>query len=285
MSAMLHERWVDHVLWLYEHGEQVGPRGQGTREVLNDLFEFRAEGNLLDVPSRKLNFRFAVAEFVWMIFGRSDVESLAHYNSVMRQFSDDGLSLTGAYGPHIAAQIWRVTRKLIDDPDTRQAVVTIPRPQVYNTKDEPCTMALQFIKRYGQLHCIASMRSSDAWLGIPYDAFTFSSIQRVVAGIINTPVGNCSINMGSAHLYDRDRGAAFNMMQACELRETISMPPLPGMPPHWLEGVLIHHDMRDVPASELDRPSPWLPYAEVLGIAKTSEEARNILLAESLQGV
>lgn len=48
--------------------------------------------------ARDCNCFFHLYESLWMLAGRNDVESLAYYNSQMRQFSDDFETLNGAYG-------------------------------------------------------------------------------------------------------------------------------------------------------------------------------------------
>lgn len=184
------------------------PRGFPTREDLNGQFWFRADRPAIAAPGRDLNYRFMVAEFVWMLFGLDDVSVLARYNSKMADYSDDGLVLAGAYGPRIARHLPYVVRTLTQDPDSRQAVIPIfddraTRP----SKDVPCTLSLGFYLREGEVHVTAFMRSSDAWLGIPYDAFSFAMIGHVVAAAIGARPGSVCITAGSQHMYDRDRAA------------------------------------------------------------------------------
>lgn len=48
--------------------------------------------------SRDCNHIFHAFESLWMLAGRNDVAPLAHYNSRMADFSDDGKTFHGAYG-------------------------------------------------------------------------------------------------------------------------------------------------------------------------------------------
>lgn len=250
----------------------MSPREQSTREEIDShVLNINSTWNLLDVPKRKLNFRFAVAEWLWMSMGLSDVETLAFYNSKMRAFSDDGERLTGAYGPHICAQLPRIIRQLERDWSTRQAVIEIPRPQDEHTKDNPCSLSLQFLHRRGQLHCIATMRSSDLWLGVPYDTFTFTQIQSAIAGRLKTTRGFFSLHAGSSHLYERDvRSFEVCYSSPCG---TLYSPALPGWPPGWFQELLIHRSASYVPA---DAHPVWRMYADVL-LCGSSAEARDIL--------
>lgn len=280
---MLHNAWFTRLRALDQMGNLVGPRGQLTREFLNPSpLVVEASFNLLDVPARFLNFRFAVAEWLWVAFGHSDVTTIAQYNRVMEQFSDDGVFLTGAYGPHVGAGKRSVLAKLRADRESRQAVIQIPRPAVA-TKDEPCTLSLQYLIRPNdrdglpQLNCIVTMRSSDIWLGVPYDVFTFTQLQNCFAGELGVRRGWLALHAGSAHLYERDRERACTVLASDPLTcGTLFSPALPGFPPTWLDDVLRTRDRSYVPSPANPEDEFWHLYAEVL-LSKSSADARQIL--------
>jgi len=288
---MLHDEWAGQLrtLLTQEIGvEEVKPRGLMTHEMLDwslylgDILD----GNLLDLPARKLNYKFAVAEWLWIMFGHSDVATINQYNPQMKRFSDDGIFLTGAYGPHVAGGIRRVLRKLKADPVSRQAIIEIPRVTV-ETKDDPCTLSIQFLLRDDGLHCVVTMRSSDIWLGVPYDVFTFSMIQNCLAGELGVARGFFSLRAGSSHLYESDFTAASNLLQVgtepgcCY---TLKSPDLPGLPPAWLNEVLTKRSTDQMPTTGDDI---WMPYARALcassqAVARESlVDAHNIATASS----
>lgn len=244
-------------------GNSVGPRGYATHELLNWTLDLHdSTRNILAIPSRRLNYKYMVAEWLWIQFGHSDVRTIKQYNSQLTRFSDDGVFFTGAYGPHFGGGWHRMMDKLRRDPDTRQAVLQVPRPQV-ETKDEPCTLSLQFIKRYDRLHCIATMRSSDIYLGVPYDVFTFTQIQNVVAGELGLPRGFFRLQMASSHLYDSDIPKAMKVLSD-DTPATDSTPDLPGRPPAWLDDVLISASLEPIPSSVDKLNDPWMRYANAL---------------------
>jgi thymidylate synthase len=122
------------------------------------------------------------------------------------------------------------------------------------------------------LHCIVTMRSSDVWLGIPYDVFSFTQIQSAFAGMLGVRRGWLSLHMGSSHLYERDVAAAQGVLETFA-PGTITSPDLPDWPPQWLEHVLRDRDMKHVPE---DAPLCWRTYAMVL-TSPSSEAARGWL--------
>jgi thymidylate synthase len=126
----------------------------------------------------------------------------------MRKFSDDGYILSGAYGPRLHPQWEYIIKSLKESSESRQAVSTIWTPSPLNSKDIPCTISMQWLIRKGLLHCTVNMRSSDVWLGIPYDFFSFSQVTNVLSATVGVPVGSITMNLASSHLYLNNEKAA-----------------------------------------------------------------------------
>lgn len=202
--------------------DTVGPRGMATREIRHCWYRLRDPSRCATwLPGRDLNYSFMVAEWLWIFLGRDDVEMIGFYNENIKQFSDDGVNFWGAYGPQWRGQIGGVLERLRSDRDSRQGVIVIARAE-YNrptwkrvgiietpdrylsTKDVPCTTTMQYLIRNGVLECGVTMRSSDAWLGLPYDIFNFCMLQRCVAAELNIRPGHLTIHIGSSHVYERD---------------------------------------------------------------------------------
>ena len=184
--------------------------------------------NILLSTERNLNYRFMVAEWLWILFGMNELKVIEQYNSEIRKFSDDGLILSGAYGPRLHHQWEYVVNKLKEDPNTRQAVASIWTPVPHPSKDIPCTLTMQFLIRDEKLHCIVNMRSSDIWLGLPYDVFTFSMLTNFVGiSFSHLELGSLTMNLGSSHLYERDLPKS--MSTAVQLKD-IQSPRLIGFP-------------------------------------------------------
>lgn len=264
---------------LLHEGRTTAPHGRPTLELLGVTLHLGASWqNILVHPVRNLNYRFMVAEWLWVALGQNRLADLTRYNSRMAAFSDDGLTLAGAYGPRLAPQLPYVHRALAD-PDSRQAVAIIWTPSPPASKDLPCTVALQFILRRGQLNLIVTMRSSDAWLGVPYDFFTFSMLQNSLAGTLGVERGFIQLNLGSSHLYKKDaeRAAGLAHTQPCG-DETLRSPALDGPPPPDFEEILeTGTAMIDVQSQEeANRWKLWAPYAHCL-LTKTSKECLEVL--------
>jgi thymidylate synthase len=193
-------------------GRPVSPRGMATREILDvHLRVSRPRARLVHLPpTRVINPAFAAAETVWILSG-SDEPWIYAYNDRLRHYTDGGL-LLGAYGPRMRGwgghvdQLRRVIEILREDPDSRRAVIQLydPARDASGHRDVPCTLGYQFHVRDGRLHMSTDMRSQDAWIGMPYDMFTTTVLQELMAGWLGRETGDYRHNVGSLHIYERD---------------------------------------------------------------------------------
>lgn len=260
--------WSKQIGLIIAYGVRVSPRGYETLEVLGTNFRVHEPLScLVKHPARDINPRYALAEALWILSGSNKLELVAMYNKEMEKFSDDGEHLAGAYGPRLMSQMDYVLHQLINDKVTRQAVATIWTPNPEPSKDIPCTVSLQFLRRqsrYGdrkrdQLHLIVSMRSSDVWLGLVYDFPVFAIIQNMVAGYLDLDIGWLEFQFGSSHLYIRDYEAARNVLNSPQLGKSVSLPRFPAIiMPHVAEQIL-----RDDTKSHLLAP-PWRFFYDVI---------------------
>jgi len=187
---------------LLRDGDTVTPRRQETVEIRDFMFRLtQARQNLLWSPARKLNPAYSVAEWLWIASGLNTASSIVTFNRNLQVFSDDTQRFAGAYGPMVTDQWMYAKQCLENDPHTRQAIISIWRPRPGPSKDIPCTMTFQFFRRHGHLCMSVNMRSNDAWLGLPYDVFTFTQLQMMMAAELNLPVGDYTHHVGSMHLY------------------------------------------------------------------------------------
>jgi thymidylate synthase len=207
------EVWRDLLCNLLLGGEEVSPRGQLTRELRQRTIEIEMRRPVLLDPRRKLSFSGLAAEAYWICSGDSSLAGIEPWLPRMKEFSDDGVTLAGAYGPRIHEQLTYVVEKLKSDPDTRQATLTIWDRNPGPSRDYPCTVAMDFKLRGGKLNLHVFMRSSDAWLGIPYDVFSFAMVAHLVCCRLNaghacleacTEPGTLYLTAASSHLYERD---------------------------------------------------------------------------------
>lgn len=221
VTSSIDQCWIGTAFDIKRDGTDLGSRAGGCSELLGYQFRMRAPWlNILSNRTRKFSKAYAVAELCWYLGGLNQIRWLTPYAPSYVNFSDDGETAYGAYGPRGLSirHLERVCDILNESPGTRQAVTVLWDPtdimvvQSKGSKDIPCTVSLKFYVRDNKVHLIADMRSNDVWLGLPYDAFCFTAIQMLVAGELGLGVGSYTHQAGSMHLYDRN---ARQMTDAC----------------------------------------------------------------------
>ena len=223
--------WLDLLKTILTKGETVQPRGQMTWEIPAHTTVVDMSDPVISIRERELGYKFMAAEAHWILNGDNRVSSIAPYSKKISTFSDDGVRFFGAYGPKVMEQMSYVVRALGEDVDSRQAVMTIWRERPHQTKDVPCTIALQFMIRDGKLNCHATMRSSDAWLGWVYDTFNFSMIAWAVLlelrqwGLrdhVDLDIGKLYLTAASQHLYSSVFDDVRNILDIYEEKKPVS---------------------------------------------------------------
>ena len=192
-------------------GKRQDSRNGGTYEEIGFSFRLHQPSmNFVHAPCRKLSPIYAAAELLWYLSGSNVGDMICHYAPQYKRFLDHSGYAYGGYGPRIMHQVGMTIDMLKKTPDTRQAVMSIWKPidlqiaMSETCKDVPCTLSLQFLLREGRLNLVTTMRSNDAWLGLPYDVFCFTSLQSIIAAELNSKIGTYIHNVGSMHLYDKD---------------------------------------------------------------------------------
>jgi thymidylate synthase len=165
------------------------------------------------------------------------LEFITHYLPQYEESADDG-RLNGAYGPRLfdwsgVTQIQNVAQLLKKKPSSRQAVIQLfsAADLLKDYKDVPCTCCLQFVIREEKLSLMTTMRSNDAYKGLPHDVFSFTMLQEILARMLGIEVWTYKHAVGSMHLYDTDRASAQQFLgEGWQSTET-AMPAMPSGDP------------------------------------------------------
>jgi thymidylate synthase len=163
---------------------------------------------VLFCPIRNANPFFHVMETVWMLAGERDVHWLKRFNRNIVNYADEGV-IHGAYGyrwfVHWGDQIARVIKQLQDDPETRQAVISMWDPATdwqSHWKDRPCNVALMFRHVNGGLNMTVCNRSNDfVWGMMGANAVHLTYLHELIATAVGIPVGEYIVFTNNLHFY------------------------------------------------------------------------------------
>lgn len=199
---------------LLTYGETVPSRNGNTLELCYPHIVFTHPlCREVVQPARAASLPAQIAETAWVLAGRNDIEWLSHYLPRAKDFSDDGETWRGGYGPTMRTlpgtysdQLKHVVDLLKADPSDRRAVIDLYRQDrdMKPGKDVPCNNWLHFLVRAGRLHLHVATRSNDfmwGWSGI--NAFQWSVLLEVVAKLIGVRVGQLHFSISSFHVYDK----------------------------------------------------------------------------------
>jgi thymidylate synthase len=175
----------------------------------------------------------ALGELCLYLAGSNDLSFIQYYIRRGYEADKNADTVWGGYGPRIFDrkknnQFTRVCKLLTKNPSSRRAVIQIfdEKDLVGKHNDIPCTCSMQFLVRDNLLHMYVTMRSNDAYLGLPHDVFAFTMIQELMARELGVGLGRYKHAVASLHLYDRDQEKVRHFMEE-DWQEVMLMPPMP----------------------------------------------------------
>lgn len=216
--------WYRNLSNILVIGDSVSPRGIKTLELIGCTYSFDMRYPILVEETRKLGTALLCYEPYWYLSGSNKLSDILPYCPRMREFSDDGAILSGAYGPRIVSQLDYVVNCLKEDEHSRKAVMTIWDRNPSSSKDHPCTVSYQFLIRDSSLDMCVTMRSNDWFTGTPYDCFSQTMIAYAVCLLLHETypelsLGNLILFVGSHHIYEENWTQAEAILDRIELEE------------------------------------------------------------------
>lgn len=244
--------------------------------VLLQLSNPRARLSLTETRGKAFS---TIGELLWYFSASNDLEFIKYYIPHYSEFSDDKTTIYGGYGPRLFNmhgkynQVNQIIDLLKEKPTSRRAVIQLfdAKDLEQHYKDIPCTCTLQFVIRDERLHLFVSMRSNDAYLGLPHDVFCFTMLQEIIARSLDVEIGQYSHAVGSLHLYEKDKIAAEQYLNEGFQSSKLRMPDMPTGDP-WpsirkmleLEKIIRENENQDLLSYDLD--AYWLDIAYLLKI-------------------
>lgn len=165
-------------------------------------------------PVRDCNPFLHLFESMWMLRGRRDLAFVSYFTPQMRSYSDDGVTLNGAYGWR-----WRyqfgidqiddfIVPELKANKDSRRAHLGMwdarndPRSAQTGTKDVPCNLSIAFDVVENRLNMTVFNRSNDlVWGAYGANLVHMSFLQEYVAQSVGLMLGNYYQVSNNAHIY------------------------------------------------------------------------------------
>lgn len=199
---------------LNNKGTESTTRAGDVKELYNVDIELTNPNNRhLNLLNRGNNIYTSIAEVLWVLSGSDKIDPfLSTFLPRSNQYSDDGYTWRGAYGPRLydcmqVSNILEVFEK--EGINTRRAVFSIWESSLdtldsisditgqTNTRDIPCTLGGLFWVHSGKLHMKIIMRSNDALWGLSHiDILQWTTFHELILTLLNKKLG-LNLQLGS----------------------------------------------------------------------------------------
>ncbi|MFT6342756.1 MAG: thymidylate synthase [Glaciecola sp.] len=215
---------LDNIL---NEGVQKGDRtGTGTVSVFARQFRHNLADGFPLLTTKKLHFKSIANELIWFLKGDTNTAWLKQNGvNIWNEWADERGDLGPLYGQQWTAwptktggsinQIDYVIKCLKENPNSRRIlfhgwnVEYLPdeslSPQE-NVKQgrmalPPCHLLYQFYVANNKLSAQLYIRSSDSFLGLPYNTASLALLVHMLAQQCNLDLGEIVISTGDSHIY------------------------------------------------------------------------------------
>ena len=179
------------------------------------FFTFDMSPGWLPVPGNRTVWpRVAAAETAWQILGTQSPEFINKFApKIWSKFVEDGIIKT-AYGHRWRHQFGRdqlslAVAALKTDKTNRQIFISAWDPscdglgQPNQPKNIPCPVGFSLNIIGDKLNCTVFMRSSDIFVGLPYDVMNYAMLAQLIANELGIGCSCLSFTLAHAHYYSQ----------------------------------------------------------------------------------
>ncbi len=225
--------YLDLLRDVLENGTDKADRtGTGTRSVFGRQLRFDlAEGFPL-VTTKRVHVKSIIHELLWFLKGDTNVRYLQENGvTIWDEWADANGDLGPVYGSQWRAwetpdgrridQIAQVVESIRRNPDSRRHIVSAWNvAEIDRMKLPPCHFVFQFYVADGKLSCMMTMRSSDTFLGLPFNIAQYALLTHMIAQQCGLEAGELVYSGGDVHIYS-------NHFEQVKLQLTREPYPLP----------------------------------------------------------
>ncbi len=232
--------YLDLLRDVYENGTDRPDRtGVGTRSVFARQSRYDLSAGFPMLTTKKMDLKPILSELLWFLEGSGDERRLAEIrygkdrsqivgkNTIWtanqkdwKNASFDGDlgrvygiqwrkwqtpvvdKVTGGISIKTTDQVSNLIDGIKNDPFSRRHIISAWNPgELADMALPPCHVMVQFYIDGGKLSCHFNMRSSDYFLGAPFNISSYAMLTHMLAQICGYKVGELIYTMGDIHLY------------------------------------------------------------------------------------
>lgn len=214
---------------VFEYGTERDTRSGRVLSMFGHHIEFNLRDGFPLLTTKKMFFKGIVTELAWFLRGSTNVKELHDHknhiwdgNTKERDF--DAGPIYGFQWRHFGAaytdchadykgkgidQIQTVIDLIRTDPTSRRIFLSGWNPSMQNEMAlPPCHVSYQFYVDNGVLSCHMYQRSSDVFLGLPFNIASTALLVHLIAHETDLTPGKVRISLGDVHIYENHIGVA-----------------------------------------------------------------------------
>jgi thymidylate synthase len=209
---------IDHVL---ENGYGKKTRGiHGVKSIFGYQLRFDFRRGFPIVTTKKMPIKIMIHELLWFISGETNIKYLQdnkiHY---WDGFADENGDLGPVYGqqwrkwPNYSGgyidQLQNVIEEIKTMPNSKAMIVSAwNSAQTKEMRLPPCHSFFQFNVLNGKLRCQLYQRSSDIFLGLPFNISQYALLTMMIAQVTGLEARELIVTIGDGHIYNNHKEAA-----------------------------------------------------------------------------
>ncbi|GAC1386831.1 MAG: thymidylate synthase [Candidatus Saccharimonadales bacterium] len=199
---------------ILQHGKSKPTRGiHSIKSIFGAQLRFDLRQGFPLLTTKKMPFNILLHELLWFVSGSSNIRYLQdHKIHYWDEFADADLNLGPVYGvqwrhwkDHSGKDIdqlqWAIDQ-IKTNPHSKAIIVS-----AWNAADlsamrlPPCHTMFQFDVSKNKLRLQLYQRSSDVFLGLPFNIAQYALLLHMVAHVTGLEARELIISIGNAHLY------------------------------------------------------------------------------------
>ena len=215
--------YLDLLSYVKKNGEYKQTRNGYTFSCFGSIIKFNISKKFPLLTTKKVFFRGFVEELLWFLRGSvnsKDLESkginIWKSNSTRKYLDSIGLNNydEGYLGPIYGYQ-WRnfngqnfdqikyIINELLKPDNSRRAVISAWNPvQLKDQALPPCHIFYNFYQNSNGLSCMMTMRSSDLFLGLPFNIASTALLTYIIAKVLHMNTHEICISLCDYHIYE-----------------------------------------------------------------------------------
>ena len=190
--------------------------GTGTYSLFGKTLEHDMSAGFPLLLSKKVSFKAAKFELLWILQGRTDIQYLRDNGinywdpDYKRSGRTDG-TLGPVYGKQWrdfngVDQLQRLIIGIMTKPESRRLIVNAWNPsELHHMALPPCHYGFQVYINNNQLDLMWQQRSADVFLGLPYDIAMYGLLLELLAKGAGYKPGRLIAQLGDCHLYSNHK--------------------------------------------------------------------------------